>query len=70
MNFVVFTLLSASQRLAASSFVFIYLAVFGSAVFYCCAWAFSSCCDQMLLFIELRGLLIAVASLVSEHGLQ
>ena len=33
------------------------------------AQAFSSCGDWGLLFIVVRGLLIAVASLVAEHGL-
>ena len=32
--------------------------------------AFSSCCERGLLFVAVRGLLIAVASLVMEHGLQ
>ena len=36
---------------------------------HCCTWAFSSCSERGLLFIEMRGLLIAVASLVAEHGL-
>ena len=36
---------------------------------YCCAGAFSTCGEQRLLFIAVRGLLIAVASLVVEHGL-
>ena len=31
---------------------------------------FSSCGERGLLFIAVRGLLIAVASLVAEHGLQ
>ena len=35
----------------------------------CCAWAFSSCGKPGLLFVVARGLLIAVASLVAEHGL-
>ena len=42
----------------------------------CCAWAFSSCSEWGLLFVVVRGLLtavrglpIAVASLVAEHGL-
>ena len=35
----------------------------------CCAQAFSRCSEQGLLFIAVRGLLIAVASLVTEHGL-
>ena len=34
-----------------------------------CAWAFSSCGEGGLLFASVRGLLIAVASLVAEHGL-
>ena len=34
-----------------------------------CAWAFSSCRERGLLFVVVRGLLIAVASLVMEHGL-
>ena len=35
----------------------------------CYAWAFSSCGERGLLFVVVRGLLIAVASLVVEHGL-
>ena len=36
---------------------------------HCCAWVFSSCGKQRLLFVEERGLLIAVASLVAEREL-
>ena len=35
----------------------------------CYARAFSSCGEQGLLSVAVRGLLIAVASLVAEHGL-
>ena len=35
----------------------------------CCARAFSSCGEQGLLFVTVRRLLIAMASLVAEHGL-
>ena len=35
----------------------------------CCAQAFSSCGEWGLLFVAVRGLLIAVASPVAEHGL-
>ena len=35
----------------------------------CCLRAFSSCGERGLLFIAVRRLLIAVASLVAEHGL-
>ena len=46
---------------------FIYfLAVLGP---HCCMQAFSSCGEQGLLFIAVRRLLIAVASLVAEHRL-
>ena len=36
---------------------------------HCCARAFSSCGEQGLLFVAVRGLLTAVASLAEEHGL-
>ena len=36
---------------------------------HCCVRAFSSCGERGLLFVAVRGLLIAVASLVAEHGL-
>ena len=44
----------------------LFLAVLGLC---CCARAFPSCGEQGLLFVAVRGLLIAVASLVVEHGL-
>ena len=34
----------------------------------CCVQTFSSCSEWGLLFVAVRGLLIAVASLVVEHG--
>ena len=34
----------------------------------CCARAFSSCGEWVLLFVVGHGLLLAVASLVVEHG--
>ena len=46
--------------------LFIYLAALG---FRCCVQAFSSCGERGLLFVAVCGLLIAVASLVAEHGL-
>ena len=48
---------------------FIYL-FFAALALRCCAWAFSSCRERGLLFVVVHGLLIAVASLVSEHRLQ
>ena len=47
-------------------FIYLFLAVLG---LHCCARAFSSCREWGLLFVEVRGLLIAVASLVVEHRL-
>ena len=51
-------------------YAFIYLAFWFLAALglCCCVWAFSSCGEQGLLFIAVRGLLIAVDSLVAEHG--
>ena len=46
--------------------MYLLLAVLGLP---CCAQAFSSCGERGLLFVAVRGLLIAVASLVAEHGL-
>ena len=43
-----------------------YLAALGLR---CWARAFSSCGEWGLLFAAVRGLLIAMASLVAEHGL-
>ena len=44
----------------------LFLAVLGLC---CCMWAFTSCGEQGLLFVAVRGLLTAVVSLVVEHGL-
>ena len=46
--------------------IYLFLAVLGLR---CCAWAFCSCGEWGLLFVVVRGLLIAVASVVVEHGL-
>ena len=47
-------------------FIYLFLAALGLR---CCAWAFSCCGEQGLLFVAVHRLLIAVASLVAEHGL-
>ena len=46
--------------------LFFFLAALG---LHCCTGAFSGCGERGLLFVAVRGLLIAVASLVAEHGL-
>ena len=46
--------------------IYLFLAALGLR---CCAQAFSSCDEWGLLFVAVRRLLIAVASLVVEHGL-
>ena len=46
--------------------IYLFLGVLGLR---CCVWAFSSCGERELLFVAVRGLLIAVASLVVERGL-
>ena len=45
--------------------IYLFLAVLGLC---CCAQAFSSCSERGLLFDAVHGLLIAVPSLVAEHG--
>ena len=47
-------------------FIYLFLAVLGLC---CCAWAFSGCGEWGPLFVAVHGFLIAVASLVAEHGL-
>ena len=49
-------------------FIFFYLFLAELCLCYC-ARAFSSRGERGLLFVVVRGLLIAVASLVVEHGL-
>ena len=49
-----------------NKFIYLFLAALGLR---CCARAFSSCGEQGLLFVGVRGFLIMVASLVAEHGL-
>ena len=50
------------------SYLFIYLFMTVLSLL-CCAQAFSSCGEPGLLFIVVHGLLIAMASLIVEHGL-
>ena len=47
-------------------FIYLFLVVLGLP---CCKRAFSSCSEWGLLFVAVRGLLIAVASFVVEHTL-
>ena len=52
------------------AWVFYFFSLFLAALgLRCCMQVFSSCGEQGLLFIAVRELLIAVASLVAEHGL-
>ena len=46
--------------------LFLFLAALG---LHCCVRAFSSCGERGLLSVGVRGLFIAVASFVAEHGL-
>ena len=43
--------------------IYLFLAALG---LHCCAWAFSSCGERGLFFVVVRGLPIAVASLVGS----
>ena len=44
--------------------IYLFLAALGLR---CCTQAFSTCGERELLFVAVRGLLIALASLVEEH---
>ena len=57
---------NCSQVMSTVILLFCFLAALG---LHCCAWAFSSCGERGQLFVVVRGLLIAVASLAVEHGL-
>ena len=47
-------------------FIYSFFAALGLS---CCTWAFSSCSERGLLFVAVRGLLLAMASLLVERGL-
>ena len=49
--------------------LFLFLFFWAALGLHCCAQALPSCGEWGLLFLAVRGLLIAVASLVAEHGL-
>ena len=60
----------SSDTSGQSTFFNIYFYLFLAALGLCrCTQAFSSCGEQGLPFVVVHGLLIAVASLVAEHGL-
>ena len=50
-------------------FIFLFILFLAALGLRCCTRAFSSCGERGLLFIAVHGLLIAVASLIVEHGL-
>ena len=50
-------------------FIYLFFYLWLSLGLRCCTRAFSICGERELLFIAMCGLLIAVASLVAEHGL-
>ena len=51
-------------------FVYLFIYLLAALGLYCCMCAFASCGERELFFIEVRGLLTAVASLVAENGLE
>ena len=70
-NWLVFLLLGVKSSLYILDFFVCFFVCFFLAVLglHCCTWAFSSCGERGLLFIAVRGFLIAVASLAAGHGL-
>ena len=51
------------------SFIYLFIYFLAALSLCCCAQVFSSCGERGLLFVAVRGLLIAVGSLAVEHGL-
>ena len=51
------------------NFMYLFIYFWLCWVFVAARGLFSSCGERGLLFVVVRGLLIAVASLVAEHGL-
>ena len=58
-----------SQIFFFFKFIYLFILFLAALGVCCCVRAFSSCGERGLLFVTVRGLLIAVASLVAEHGL-
>ena len=63
---VIYFIYSSWYKLILFFFFNLFLAALGLC---CCKRVFSSCGEQGLLFVAVHGFLIAVASLVAEHGL-
>ena len=63
------TVLSTLMRLFIYLFIYLIFKFLAALGLRCCVRASSSCGEQGLLFTAVHGLLIAVASLVVEHGL-
>ena len=61
-----FFLIAFAYNSVTNTVIFFFLIVLG---LHCCVRAFSSCSEWGLLSVVVFGLLIAVASLVVEHGL-
>ena len=58
------------EQILSSVFWGVFLGFFLAALgLCCCAQAFSTCSEWGLLFVAVRGLLIAVALLAADHGL-
>ena len=68
---VISIILSSSSPILSSFLKFIYFIYLflAALVFVAARGLFSSCGERGLLFVVVRGLLIAVASLAVEHGL-
>ena len=66
---VLFFFLTCTVQFFFDKFIYLFILSLAELGLRCCAQAFSSCGEPGLLFVVVRGLLIAVASLVAEHGL-
>ena len=68
---IIFRMRRHTTFVSCSLYSLFYKNLFMAALgLHCCAQAFSSCGERGLLLVVVHRLLIAVASLVAEHGLQ
>ena len=68
--FIFLTSIFAEQKFKKNFFINVFILFLAVLGLHCCMRAFSSCSEWELLFVAVRRLLIAVASLAAKHRLQ
>ena len=65
---LVWSTLPHTRSFFLNKFIYFISFIFAALGLRCCVQTFSSCGKQELLFVVVRGLLSAVASLIVQHG--